>query len=493
MRYTLNNTHNTLYCLFKVTVHVRNLMDTLEMTLHFHGMFMQGSTWFDGVPDLSQTPIWPGQSFTYRFEATPSGTHWYHTHVPGTHVHGLYGLFIVHRRGPPLPPPVAELHMLVSDFWGREALVNGRGSQDGRPFPLATFHVQPGKAHLLRVVNSGDETPVKITIDNHLLRVVALDGVDVEPMEVDAVIMHVAERIDIELDANQNPEKYWIRIEAVPGDRKFQGGLAILEYSGAQVLSAPRSRRQECTSSRPCLVFNCLREAYPPNQFLRCINLHEARTAHAPDFQNKFALADPVDEEYFLSVQRTFGDSSINYVIFSPLSGAFFDPNNSFVECNQRSCQGYNSCRCTQVIPLRFNRTINLVIFSRDLYMAEALHPMHTHGHHMAVLAYGYPKIDTTTGRIQEFSRDIACESDFCVNPRWANGRPPVNLVNPPLKDTIAFPAGGYVIARIRSDNPGVWLFHCHITDHVRRGMRLIFEEAAERRPEPPSERPTWD
>jgi L-ascorbate oxidase len=37
------------------------------------------------------------------------------------------------------------------------------------------------------------------------------------------------------------------------------------------------------------------------------------------------------------------------------------------------------------------------------------------------------------------------------------------NLLKAPLKDTVTVPVGGYTIIRFRANNPGAWLFHCHL------------------------------
>lgn len=45
-----------------------------------------------------------------------------------------------------------------------------------------------------------------------------------------------------------------------------------------------------------------------------------------------------------------------------------------------------------------------------------------------------------------------------------------------PTKDTVTVPDGGYTIIRFVANNPGYWLFHCHIEFHVEVGMALVFK-----------------
>ncbi|CAG8672696.1 15741_t:CDS:2, partial [Dentiscutata heterogama] len=50
-----------------------------------------------------------------------------------------------------------------------------------------------------------------------------------------------------------------------------------------------------------------------------------------------------------------------------------------------------------------------------------------------------------------------------------------VNTKNPIERDTATVPAGGWLIARFVSNNPGVWGFHCHIEWHVQAGLVMAF------------------
>ena len=47
-------------------------------------------------------------------------------------------------------------------------------------------------------------------------------------------------------------------------------------------------------------------------------------------------------------------------------------------------------------------------------------------------------------------------------------------------RDTVAVNPGSYVVIRFVADNPGVWLFHCHIEWHVIMGLSATIIEAPE-------------
>ena len=66
-----------------------------------------------------------------------------------------------------------------------------------------------------------------------------------------------------------------------------------------------------------------------------------------------------------------------------------------------------------------------------------------------------------------------------------------LNLVDPVVKDTVLVPALGYVVIRFRTDNPGLWLMHCHQEMHAIEGMTIAWNEAPERQRTPPEDFPT--
>lgn len=48
--------------------------------------------------------------------------------------------------------------------------------------------------------------------------------------------------------------------------------------------------------------------------------------------------------------------------------------------------------------------------------------------------------------------------------------------MNPILKDTVYVPGMGYVILRLKADNAGIWMFHCHVLWHRAVGMGIAFQ-----------------
>ncbi len=72
-----------------------------ETTVHWHGIRLPNA--MDGVPHLTQKPIAPGESFTYQFAVPDAGTYWYHPHAMSHEQvpRGLHGALIVEEDAPP--------------------------------------------------------------------------------------------------------------------------------------------------------------------------------------------------------------------------------------------------------------------------------------------------------------------------------------------------------------------------------------------------------
>lgn len=90
-------------------------------------------------------------------------------------------------------------------------------------------------------------------------------------------------------------------------------------------------------------------------------------------------------------------------------------------------------------------------------------HPIHLHGHAFHVLYIGYGQYDMNNNLISN-SADLTCgNDDRCMNPTWADGVYPSNLMtrasgenglinrNRIRKDTVVVPKGGYVVIAFRA------------------------------------------
>ncbi|MQL71837.1 hypothetical protein Taro_004185 [Colocasia esculenta] len=108
-----------------VIVHVVN-DSPRNLSMHWHGVFQLLSAWADGPLYVTQCPILPGQSYTYKFDVVgQEGTLWWHAHASWLRA-TVYGALIVlprsGGRGYPFPQPFAEVPIMLGEWWNEDVV-----------------------------------------------------------------------------------------------------------------------------------------------------------------------------------------------------------------------------------------------------------------------------------------------------------------------------------------------------------------------------------
>ncbi|CAL1531522.1 unnamed protein product [Lymnaea stagnalis] len=533
----------------QVIVHVTNLMTNEGTTIHWHGLHQRGTPWMDGVPFVTQCPIGPGQQFTYKFDADRRGTFWYHSHTGTQMSMGVFGAFIIRERK---PQEMEEFIVMLQDwnhdndadlihlkflygnydnrtevldtaslegayfslFPFQSGLINGRGRyyySDGTnsQAPLTVFKVNATNSYRFRVIGSGSVYPFRVSIDGHPITLVATDGYDLQPVVVESIIVNEGERYDFVVAANQTVGNYWIRAVTLEVNVQNHIAEAILRYEGAPD-EEPKTSRKNCTANDRCVVVNCPFSYYPDGTSTDCMSLGQLKTTVSLNTPGgNISLSEDVEEVFFnfgFSVRSATAIIStpggINGRTFKfPTVPALTQPQEVTTACNKDDCGEEKVCKCSYTVNLEYNKVYQFVFLNMGAGKGW-VHPIHMHGHSFHVVKIGYPTYNRTTGKILHDNLDIDCqgnadrEKSFCNVAKWANSSwggntvPGLELEFPPVKDTITVPTGGYVVVRIRADNPGVWVMHCHIEMHMLDGMMLMLNESFGRHPPPPSDFP---
>nr|WP_294921703.1 multicopper oxidase domain-containing protein [uncultured Flavobacterium sp.] len=268
-------------------IYVHNELDE-ETSLHWHGLFLPNKE--DGVPNLTQMPIKAHSTYKYSFPIRQHGTHWYHSHSGLQEQIGMYGSFVMNKRNsdpnfrqgiddlPTIPIVLSEwtdinpenvhrmLHnasdwfaikkgttqsygeaikqgyfktkvinewkrmnaMDVSDVYYEKFLINGKNESQ-----LSQF--KTGDKVRLRVSNGGASSNFWLTYAGGKITVVASDGNDVEPVEVDRLLIAVSETYDVVLSIPAENTSY--EFLATPEDRTKSASLYI--GNGIKLLASP--------------------------------------------------------------------------------------------------------------------------------------------------------------------------------------------------------------------------------------------------------------
>ncbi len=225
----------------RVRIIVKNELDD-PTTIHWHGVEVPNS--MDGVPDVTQAPIQPGETFTYEFIAKPSGTFMYHSHFEGDVqvTAGLYAPFIIDPIEPVAQADV-DVTLMISEWLVRDgrtyAAMPMSGMEpnfftiNGKAFPATeTINVKKGERVRIRLIGIG-----QFIHPMHLhglpFKIVATDGhpvPEVAQLTKDTVSVAPGERYDIEFVASE-PGQWMLHchiLHHTTNDNVEPGGLMLV-------------------------------------------------------------------------------------------------------------------------------------------------------------------------------------------------------------------------------------------------------------------------
>lgn len=494
--YTINDRFigPTLWIPMGAVVHVTVINELVneDISIHWHGLTQRDSAWMDGVQGVTQMGIPPGGQFVYVLNTiNETGTHWYHSHSGLQYGDGLLGSIVIFDAlHDPYAGRICSDQVVVFQEWGHRThfdqsadlmgttyryngyfptwnsgLINGQGKFNcsimepehwshligsdmyrcvDMAYPI--IRVTANCTHRLRLTSVTSGTTLVISIDNHPMTVVALDGIAVQPYTVQRINLYVAQRIDVLVHATcQSRSRFWIRATTFDNiHSKFalpqENVYGILEYVGSTAKTV-HSTPWPWTSSTVWLQNNFsllepddVRYTLPPlarpTLFSRTLNLLCDKTQWRCTINNVSMLdasaTIPIMLQQFLLHKHIVSD----------------DDSDTFAT-------------------LPFGQPVRLIINN----LGNQSHPMHLHGHRFWILGIGA----AGAGSFQE---------QFALN--WHN--------RPVLRDTIQIEEASWLVLLFIADNPGVWLVHCHIQWHIASGMRMVFYSGINRLLDPPLE-----
>ncbi|MCJ1408319.1 hypothetical protein MMC19_002394 [Ptychographa xylographoides] len=432
----------------QVIVNVLNQLGNETTSLHFHGLYMNGTTHMDGPVGVSQCAIPPGATFTYDFKITQPGTYWYHSHANGQYPDGLRGPLIIHDPDSPFKDDYDEELVLTLSDWYHDsmatlipAFISVTNPTGTEPIPDAALMndtqnlsilVEPGKTYMVRIVNMAAFASQYFWIEGHTMRVVEVDGIYTEPAEASMLYITAAQRysflITISNDTTSN--------------------FAIIGSMDPEMFDKmPASLNTNVTSWLVTDKTKALPVPVPVDEF---------------DPFDDFSLVPQDGEELYDDVDYSFtlkfhmgnlGDGA-NYAFFNnvtyvkPKVPTLYTALSTGDAASSLDVYGSN----TNAFILQKDDIVELVLNSAD----TGKHPFHLHGH-----------------AFQAVVRSDEDAGSYAGN---------VSLPKVPMRrDTFMVRPGGNIVLRFKADNPDnsrIWLFHCHIEWHVDSGLIATLIEA---------------
>lgn len=428
-----------------VTVNFVNRLDQ-PTSVHWHGLRLDNR--FDGVPGLTQDLIPPGGQFWYQLHFPDVGIYWYHPHFRADMQQdlGLYGSLLVHspRRDYYAPADHEEILMLDDLLlgedglvpYGREAVSHAFMGRFGNVFLVNgeteyRLAVRQGDVVRFFLTNTSNTRVFNLSLPRVRLKLVASDvGKFERERWVDNVVIAPAERYIIEARFAE-PGEVWL-LNRVQGINGAAGAFFSEVDTLGRIGVAPSSVANTSTKGFVHLRTNpeVIRDIGRYRKYFNRPPDHElfltVRTSGLP-----FALEQVLrlDTSYVAPVEMSgampmmdwlSSGKEVQWVLRDPATGR----ENMAIDW---------AFRVGDVVKLRLRN---------DRHTLHPMaHPVHLHGQRFLVLA--------------------------------RNGIRNENLV---WKDTVLVPVGGTTDLLLDVTNPGAWMLHCHIAEHLEAGMHTVFK-----------------
>lgn len=485
-----------------------------ELTsLHWHGLFLPNK--MDGVPYLTQMPINPGATYLYKFPIVQHGTHWYHSHSGLQEQLGMYGAFIMNKRKewdiPTIPVVLSEwidmkpeevhrsLHaatdwfavqkgstqsyseaikkgefktkvvnewkrmnaMDLTDIYYDNFLLNGKNQYVASSF-------RAGDKVRLRIANGGASDYFWLSYSGGKITVVASDGNDVEPVEVDRLIIAVSETYDVVVTIPDNKSYEFL---ATPEDRTKYASIWLgsgekvpatkLErpkyFAGMKMMNAMMDMKGNMIEMKGMKMQNQIMDmntvVYPEitgpekqnDKGGMDMKMDEKKGDAAMKTNNSKEM--PMDHSSHSMAGMSMDNSStdivsLNYEMLRAPEKTTL-PKGPWKELNFDLTGNMNRyvwsldnkvVSETDKILIKKGENIRIILFNNSMMR----HPMHLHGHDFRLL-------------------NGQGENAIMKN---------IIDIMPMERDTIEFAA---------NEPGGDWFFHCHILYHMMSGMGRVF------------------
>ncbi len=401
-------------------------------TLHSHGLRVDDRN--DGIPGVGQPPIKDGESFTYDLSFPDHGLYWYHPHMREdmTQELGLYGTYLVTPKAVTQDAPKREELLVLDDILSTKTglpafdpkhtsfALMGRYGNQLLVNNQKNWQIQTKADEVIRfyMVNVANARPLRIGFTNAKIKVVGADnGFYEQEFFADSVILSPSERaiVDVLFDKPGTS-----MIENRPDGKPIAIGRIMVKKRSSKNKDADSSVWKKL-KSQPSVTAD-FQQIKPlldkPASYELKIDA-QLSGEHAEHMMTAAAAKDGIEwEDTMGAMSEDMTDENVKWLMTDPATGKV----NMDIQW-----------KFTQGVPVK-------VRLHNDGKHHPMQHPIHFHGQRFAV-----------------------------VN---RNGEIAKNLV---WKDTVLVPAGQYVDIILDNLNPGQWMGHCHIAEHLNVGMMFGF------------------
>lgn len=422
----------------EITINFKNATN-MKTLLHSHGVRMDNA--FDGS-QTTQKDMEPGETFSYKLKFPDAGVFWYHPHIADYYAQemGLYGAFIVEPKDKNYWSPAnREVALFLDDILIENGAV-GVDPEHARRTLMGTYgnvmltngqtnyklSAKKGEVVRFYFTNAANARPFNFAIDGIRMKLVGGDNGAYERDEWrESVVLSPSERavVDVLFEhsgafalQNKTPDKTYVL-----GTITVMDEVATPSY--AEDFATLKTHATTVASIDP---FRFRFDAAPDKRIALTIDMMGGMMS---SYGHGHVTANPM-------TGKTEG--GIEWDDTSPIMNAMSD-----ADMVKWHIVDEDTGKKDMDIDWKFTAgdKVKIRIFNDPKSAHPMQHPMHFHGQRFLVLA--------------------------------ENGVKNSNLV---WKDTVLVPAGTTIDILLDASNPGLWMAHCHILEHIEAGMMLAFK-----------------
>src|SRR3989344_2687551 len=401
----------------------------IPTTVHWHGIRLENK--YYGTPKVTQEPVNSGESFLYRIDFPDEGMYWYHPHFREDIQQelGLYGNILVEPNDENyFNKADNEVSLFLDDIQMQNGAVSGFNANYADQALMGRFgnvmlingetgynlNANTGEIIRFYLTNSANTRTFNFLIENHKLKLVGSDGGKYERESiVDSVIISPSERYIVEAYF-ENAGTYRV-LHKTP--------FGVYELGTINVLEGDSGNDEKKKSGFFQLKIN--------NDILSETEKYKEYMDSKPDYE--FELTVEMQAMGHMGHGMVMSSAPIEWEDDMQMMNSMSTSENTKWIIRDRKTGKKN-----MDIDYRINRgdIKKIRIFNNPNSMHPMQHPMHLHGQQFLI-----------TG---------------------INGNQNDNLV---WKDTVLVPSGSTVDILVDFSNPGKWMLHCHIAEHLESGM----------------------
>ncbi|KAF9456908.1 laccase [Collybia nuda] len=419
----------------RLQVNIINKLTDITMpqgtSIHWHGILQRRTADQDGTAWVTQCPIAANDTFMYDFPlGDQTGTYWYHSHVTTQYCDGLRGPLVIYDRADPhrslYDIDDATTVITLGDWLHLPSPQGWRDFENPQSTLINGLGRLPGKKTALSVINVNFARRYRFRVINTACISsfnFSIDSHKLQVIEADGV---ETKPVTVDVVPIYAGQRYSIVVHAnqkignywMRARPEFVGGTASTEAGvDAAILRYKGAKAVDPTTQKSGNVE--LKEQ-------SLVPLKASTLSHQKPDVNITLIIGSKDHDFTINGQ-TFAPPPIP-VLLGILSG------------NLQA----GSAMPNSVIELPRNKLIAVTIPGG---LVNAPHPFHLHGHTFEVVR--------------------------------SAGSNVTNTRNPPIRDVVNTGlTGDDVTIYFRTDNPGPWIFHCHIDYHLEAGLAVVFAEA---------------